>query len=55
MKEIKKMYTLRIPNIQLEYLRKISTDNFTTVTQYIIDLINNDMKHNKNGKDNRNL
>ena len=43
-KEKKISYTIRIRSEQLEYLRKISNLNYTTVTQYILDLINNDMK-----------
>lgn len=45
-KEIKKLYTIRIHPRQLEYLRKMAEKNFTTVTQYFIDLINTDMKKN---------
>jgi hypothetical protein len=44
--EIKKMYSFRIHGEQMEYLRKIANKNFTTVTQYILDLINKDMKEN---------
>jgi hypothetical protein len=46
-KEIKKMYSLRIHKEQIEYLREVADKNFTTVTQYILDLINADMKINK--------
>lgn len=45
-KEIKKMYSLRIHQKQIEYLREMANKNFTTVTQYILDLINKDMKEN---------
>ena len=48
-KEIKKLYTIRIHPKQLEYLREMANKNFTTVTQYFTDLINKDMKQNKNG------
>lgn len=44
------MYSLRIPNQQLEYLRDKAKTNFTTVTQYVIDLINKDMKNNPNNE-----
>jgi predicted DNA-binding protein len=44
-KETKKMYSLRIYKEQIEYLRNVSNKNFTTVTQYILDLINKDMKN----------
>lgn len=40
------MYSLRIHEEQIKYLRTIANKNFTTVTQYIIDLINKDMKNN---------
>ena len=43
---IKKMYSLRIPDEQINYLRNVANENFTTVTQYIVDLINKDMKNN---------
>jgi len=50
MKTNKKMYCLRIYPEQINYLKEIADKNFTTVTQYILDLINNDMKNNlKNG------
>lgn len=45
---IKKMYSLRMPDEQINYLRNIANKNFTTVTQYIIDLVNKDMKNNLN-------
>ena len=48
-KETKQMYSLRIHKEQIEYLRDIASKNFTSVTQYILDLINKDMKQNKNG------
>lgn len=44
----KKLYSLRLPEQQLNYLRNISKTNFTTVTQYIVDLINEDMKNKSN-------
>ena len=40
------LYSLRFHQEQLDYLRKISKLYFTTVTQYIINLINEDMKKN---------
>jgi len=43
--ENKKMYSIRIHIKQLNYLRNIANKNFTTVTQYILDLINKDMKN----------
>lgn len=48
--EIKKMYSIRIHQEQLVYLKKIAKSNFTTVTQYILDLINKDMKNNLNNE-----
>lgn len=45
-KIIKKMYSLRIHTEQIDYLRKKAKTEFTTVTQYILDLINKDMKKN---------
>lgn len=47
-KETKKMYSLRIHKEQIEYLKEVADKNFTTVTQYILDLINADMKIGKN-------
>jgi uncharacterized protein (DUF1778 family) len=47
-KETKKMYSLRIRKEQIEYLKEVADKNFTTVTQYILDLINADMKIGKN-------
>lgn len=44
--EKKKMYSIRIHEKQLEYLKRVAKNNFTTVTQYILDLINKDMKIN---------
>lgn len=41
----KKMYSLRMHDEQINYLRNTADKNFTTVTQYIIDLINKDMKN----------
>lgn len=46
MENIKKMYSIRIHDKQLNYLREMARNNFTTVTQYILDLINKDMKMN---------
>jgi len=45
-KVLKKMYSLRVHTEQIEYLREVAGKNFTTVTQYILDLINKDMKNN---------
>ena len=42
----KKMYSIRIHTEQIDYLKNIASKNFTTVTQYILDLINKDMKNN---------
>ena len=50
-KALKKMYSLRIHTEQIEYLRGIAEKNFTTVTQYILDLINKDMKENNTKQD----
>lgn len=47
-KTLKKMYSLRVHPEQIEYLRDIAERNFTTVTQYILDLINKDMKNGSN-------
>lgn len=47
MKTNKKMYCLRIHPEQIEYLKLIANSNFTTVTQYVLDLINKDMKINQ--------
>lgn len=47
-KETKKLYSFRIHLSLLEYLRQQSKKNYTNVTQYLIDLINEDMKCNKN-------
>jgi|AntAceMinimDraft_10_1070366.scaffolds.fasta_scaffold08407_3 uncharacterized UPF0146 family protein len=49
-KEIKKLYSIRIHPEQLKYLRDMADKNFTTVTQYIIDLISKDMKNNLDDK-----
>jgi len=46
----KKMYSLRIHSEQLEYLRKKAKNNFTTVTQLILDLVNKDMKNKSNNE-----
>ena len=53
-KENKIFYTFRIHSEQLQYLRDMAIKNFTTVTQYIIDLVSNDMKNNINYKKNEN-
>jgi hypothetical protein len=45
-KEKKELYSIRIYTAQLNYLRLIADKNFTTVTQYVLDLINKDMKIN---------
>jgi uncharacterized protein (DUF1778 family) len=45
-KEKKKLYSIRIYPDQLNYLRLMADKNFTTVTQYVLDLIYNDMKNN---------
>lgn len=47
-KEKKELYSFRIHIQQLSYLRKMAKNNFTTVTQYLLDLINHDMKKNLN-------
>ena len=47
MKTTKKMYCLRIHPDQIEYLKEIADKNFTTVTRYVLDLINKDMKINQ--------
>lgn len=44
--EKKKMYSIRIHQEQLKYLQNIANKNYTTVTQYVLDLINKDMKNN---------
>lgn len=44
-KEKKELYSFRIHSEQLNYLRTMADKNFTTVTQYIIDLVNKDMKN----------
>lgn len=46
-KENKKLYSLRLHLEQLEYLKNKAVTEFTTVTQYVIDLVNKDMKENK--------
>ena len=47
MKKDKKTFcSFRFPQEQLDYLRDKSKTKFTTVTQYIIDLIYQDMKNN---------
>lgn len=52
MKNNKKMYSIRIPINQIKYLKNVSSINYTTVSQYIIDLINKDMKEfSKNALD----
>jgi len=47
-KKTKILYSIRIPQEQLDYLRNFAEKNFTTVSQYIIDLINIEMKNNIN-------
>lgn len=47
-RENKILYTIRIHPKQLEYLRRKARENFTTVTQYLTDLITENMKINKN-------
>jgi len=42
------MYSFRIPIKQLNYLRVKANNNFTTVTQLILDLVNKDMKNKSN-------
>ena len=41
----KQLYSLRIQPELLERVKLKAETNFTTVTQYIIDLINKDMKN----------
>lgn len=43
-KENKILYHFRIHSKQLEYLRTKANDKYTTVTQYILDLISKDME-----------
>jgi len=45
-KEKKIYYTFRIHSEQLEYLRNKAIVDFTTVTQYLLDLVSKDMKEN---------
>lgn len=45
-KERKIFCSFRFPQEQLDYLRDQSKIKFTTVTQYIVDLIYQDMKNN---------
>ena len=45
-KEKKIYYTFRIHSEQLEYLRNKAITEFTTVTQYLLDLVSKDMKEN---------
>jgi hypothetical protein len=45
-KETKILYSFRIRAAQLKYLRDKAENNFTTVTQYLVDLVNKDMKNN---------
>ncbi len=54
-KEKKILYSIRISLDQLNYLRNISEFNYTTVTQYILNLINNDMKLKKHEQNLRNI
>jgi len=44
------LYSFRIYTKQLNYLRNIAENNFTTVTQYLSDLINEDMKKKLNNE-----
>ena len=54
-KENKILYNFRLHSEQLEYLRNKAISEYTTVTQYILNLITKDMKDNKdNGKKNLN-
>jgi hypothetical protein len=39
-------YTFRIHSEQLDYLRNKAKTEFTTVTQYLLDLVSKDMKNN---------
>jgi len=52
MKKNKIYYTFRIHSEQLEYLRLKSKTEFTTVTQYLLDLVSKDMKQNNIKQDN---
>ena len=45
-KEKKIYYTFRIHSEQLEYLRNQAKSEFTTVTQYLLELVSKDMKIN---------
>ena len=45
-REKKELYAIRIHSKQLNYLRDKAKTEFTTVTQYILDLISKDMKEN---------
>ena len=47
-REKKELYAIRIYSEQLNYLRDKAKAEFTTVTQYILDLISKDMKENNN-------
>ena len=46
MKKKKELYAIRIHSEQLEYLRNKAIVEFTTVTQYLLDLVSKDMKEN---------
>jgi len=48
MKKKKELYAIRIHSEQLEYLRNKAMTEFTTVTQYLLDLVSKDMKENDN-------
>lgn len=56
-KENKIFYTFRIYSEQLEYIKQKAKSEYTTVTQYILNLITNDMKNNNTNEKNnmRNL
>ncbi len=41
----KVLYSFRIHKELLDYMRKRAESNYTTVTQYLIDLIHNDIKN----------
>lgn len=47
--EIKILYALRFHSEMLDYLKAKAKEEFTTVTQYIIDLIAIDKKNKENG------
>jgi len=47
MKNEKKLFNFRIHIELYDYLKDISINNYTTMTQYIIDLIKKDKKINE--------